>query len=516
MSTVPGKSVAAAPQKVVEALRANWWLSSAGLLLSFCASIVLVRVMAHELYAQYATITAMVSIATLLFEAGANSGLTRYLADAAKEEARATFYLGMKRRRWWAALGCSVVMIACGPWYARASDWGALGQQRWLFVLVAAVVVAGLLRLLAHYGLLALFEAKAALLLQQGFLVGRSLVLAGVALAGGGITALIGALVLLGFLEAYLVERRLWGLIGGERDPLPEGFLNKAQAFGALTVFDKACATLGSGSVLLLVFAPRYDAVTIALLALAVDLVGKLVSLTVLPMGNLVAPYLSQTSDDPLEQGIAVGRVLKLSSLLYGVSVSAGMLLLPDLVGMVYGERYAGAVLFVLVLLIPTAFENWVRGCCSPALLRNGRYRQLAAVNVVQAVATLATLVVASVQPLWQVLVLLGIARSLVATANLWLLSALLPPGSWKGPVLALGTGICAYMGGALAGSFINAPVPGVALKACAMGVMFWAGLRFVLARDADLARVTHKLAGARWRLPAWVLPKEELWEGKG
>lgn len=494
--------------KVVTALRANWWLSSAGLLLSFCASIVLVRVMSRELYAQYATLLAMIGLATLLFEAGANSGLTRYMKEAAEAKARATFYLGMRQRRWYAAFACSAALLVFGPMYAKASNWEALGLEPLLFVGVSAVVVAGLLRLLAHYGLLALFEAKSALLLQQGFLVGRALLLAAVAWAGGGIMALLAALLAVNVLEAFLVHRRLWSIIRKETGRLPPGFLNKAQGFGVLTVFDKACAALGSGSVLLLVFAPRHDAVSIAFLALAVELVGKLVSLTVMPMGNLVAPYLAHTSDE--SQGTAVAKVLKLSCVLYSASVSAGLLLLPGLIEFVYGQRYEGAVPFALVLLAPTAFENWIRGCCSPALLRNGHYRQLALVNVTQALVTLLSLYLGRNLPLVWILLIVGINRSLVAAINLVLIRRMLLPGTWRGPLWALGAGLAGYLGGATAGLLGSTPLNRLLLQAGGLGVFFWLGARWLFAQDCELGRIAHKLVGRRMRLPAWVLPRYE------
>ena len=40
----------AAPNKIISALHAIWWLNLAGLLLSFAASIVLVRTMPKELF----------------------------------------------------------------------------------------------------------------------------------------------------------------------------------------------------------------------------------------------------------------------------------------------------------------------------------------------------------------------------------------------------------------------------------------------------------------------------------
>ena len=154
-------------------------------------------------------------------------------------------------------------------------------------------------RVLAHYGLLALFETRNALLWEQAFLICRSILLAVIALLGGTLWHLVLGLLAISLADAVSADVRLWRLIRHERGILPPGFINKMFGFGLLTIFDKVCAALGNGTVLLLVLAPQQSATTIALLALAIDLVTKLVGVTVMPMGNLVAPYLSHTSDDP-------------------------------------------------------------------------------------------------------------------------------------------------------------------------------------------------------------------------
>ncbi|HEX8280011.1 MAG TPA: oligosaccharide flippase family protein, partial [Chthoniobacterales bacterium] len=375
-----------ASHKIISALHANWWLNLAGMLLSFLGSIVLVRAIPPELFAQYAAVLAIIGVATLVFEAGANSGLTRYLREASDWRAAGTFYLSMLRRRWIAALLCAVAVILLGPTYARGTQLGSAAAEPWVFICVAVVVAGTLTKLLAHYGLLALFESKTALLMQQGFLVLRSVALAGIGLFSGGLAGLLAALVAITLIEAILVQRRFWRLVRKDRAPLASDFVNKAQKFGLLTIFDKSAAMIGSGSVILLVLAPSHPATDLAFLALAVDLVGKVVSLTVMPMGNLVAPYLSQTGDEPALQGRAIARVLKLSSLLYAFSIGGALLLFPAFIPFVYSGKYDAAIPLVLLLLVPTALENWIRGCCSPALLRNGRSASLMKMNAVQAV----------------------------------------------------------------------------------------------------------------------------------
>jgi glycosyltransferase involved in cell wall biosynthesis len=63
-------------QKILSAVRGNWLLNAAGLVLSFCGSVVLVRAIPPGLYAQYAAVLAIVGVATLVFEAGAREAMS--------------------------------------------------------------------------------------------------------------------------------------------------------------------------------------------------------------------------------------------------------------------------------------------------------------------------------------------------------------------------------------------------------------------------------------------------------
>ena len=498
----------ATSQKILAAVRSNWWLNLAGVLLSFGASVVLVRAVRPELYAQYAAVMAIIGLATFIFEAGANGGLTRYLTEAGQQNARGTFYRRMQRRRWLAAIICGVALIAAGPRYARSAHFDSLAANPWLFLVIAGIVTASLVWLLAHYGLLALFEPKIALLYQQGFLVLRSFALALIALVGGTLLHLVAGLLAIQVLQAFLVDRRLWKLIGAERAPLPGAFVNRAQRFGLLTIFDKACALLGSGMVLLLVLAPHQSAVQMALLGLAVDLVGKLMSLTVMPMGNLVAPYLSQTGDAPEAQGLAAARVAKLSSLLYSFSVGAGALLLPWFVPAIYGVGYHDAAWLALLLLVPAAFENWIRGCCSPALLRTGRYRELMRVNVLQAVVTLAVLALVHRQPVASAILAVGAARAAVAALNLIAFRRIVPAGSGRVPLHGAFVGALACALASVCGPLLPLPAAACAVvQGLVFALVFYAGLRWLVFRDADTLHLARRIAGQRIKVLSLLLP---------
>ena len=502
----------AASHKIISALHANWWLSLFGLLISFAASVVLVRTMPKELFAQYAAVLAMIGVATLIFEAGANSGLTRYLAEAGKNGARGTFYRRMQRRRWLAAAICAVALVVFGPIYAAHTEYGILNAQPWIFVAIAAIVAATLVRLLGHYGLLALFETRPALLLQQGFQIGRSAGLALIALAGGGLAHLVAGLFALAILEAFLVHRRFWRIVSSERAPITGEFVNRAQRYGLLTVVDKACAMLGSGTVLMLVLAPQQSVVTMALLGLAVDLVGKLVSLTAMPMGNLVAPYLSETSDDAAAQALATSRVVKLSSLLYSFSIGFGVLVLPSFVATVYGADYRAAATAALLLLIPTAFENWVRGSCTPALLRNGRGRELMRVNVVQAVVTIATLLLVMRQSLPVAIIAIGVARASTSALNLGLLRRIVPVQTYLVPLQGVLVSAFAAALAFAAAKMLPLPELPRAVGASALfTALFYAGFRWVVLRDRDTLHLAHRITGHRARLLTRLLPPAPL-----
>jgi O-antigen/teichoic acid export membrane protein len=494
--------------KIVSALRANWLLNVVGLALSFAASIVLVRTLEPALFAEYSAVLAIVGLATFVFEIGANSGLTRYLHEASQHGARGTFYRAMQRRRFLAAALCALLLIALGPLYARSTEFSALADQRGLFLLIAAIVAATLTRLLAHYGLIALFETTTALLLQQGFQIARAVALAVIALSGGRLPHLVGALLVLALVEAVIVHTRLWRQLRGERAPMPPGFVASAQKFGLLTVLDKAAAMLGSGSVLMLALAPHHAVAQMALLGLAVDLVGKLVSVTVMPMGNLVAPYLSQTSDDAAAQALATGRVVKLSSLLYCFTIGLGALVLPAFVALVYGPGYREAAGIALLLLLPTAYENWIRGSCSPALLRNRRGRELMRVNGLQAIVTVVTLLLVVRQPLPIAVLAVGIARALPASLNLLLLRRIVPGRTYLVPLQGLLFAILAALIGSELARIL--PLPELArtvVAAALFTLLFYAGVRWLILRDADTLRLAHRLVGSRIKFLRQLLP---------
>lgn len=492
--------------KMVSAVRATWWLSAVGLVFSFSATVVLVRAMSPDLYAQYAAVLAIISLATLVFEGGANSGLTRYMAEAIRHEASGTFYRAMLWRRWILSAVLGAVLIVTGPVYARSTSFEGLAANPLLFVPITLIIIASLTRLLAHYGLLAMFEMRRALMWEKLFLVFRSTSLATVALFDGTLWHLVYVLLTIIIIESINLDFQLWRLIRQQRAALPQGLIGRAHTFGMVTIFDKSSAALGSGSVLLLVFARYHDAAQIALLALATELTGRVVSLTVLPMGNLVGPYLSQKSDDPAVQARAVALVMKLSSVLYCVSIGGAVIVLPPLVSLVYGSEYAQTVPLLLVLLIPTAFENWTRGSVSPGLLRAGHYRQLLTLNVIQAAGTMTAIMLVRHSDLTTALLAVGIVRSFGALLTLISSWKITDRSGFLLPACAvLATALCAFISFHAGACFALNGWMSALMNGLIYLILVMCALLMVARWDSDTLGIMERLLGARFT--RFVLP---------
>ncbi len=472
---------------------------------------VLVRAMSVGLYAEYCALGAMVGLATFLFEAGANSGLTRYLREAQGCGARERFYRRLLRGRVVAGVLCAGALWVLGPLYGGQTGMEALQGRGWMYAGIGLVAAGTLGRLLGHYGLMALFDVRRGLMLQQGFAVGRALVAAGLAWTGFGLEAVVGCWAVLVWVEAFCVHRCFLARVAGEDGPLPEGLLGRARVYGWMTILDKAGAMLGGGTVLLLVAAVRHEAASVAVLGLAFDLVGKCLGLTVLPMGNLVGPYLSRVGDGAEAQAEAAERVFKLSALLYACCISAAAVLLGHLVPVVYGGRYGAAAHWAVVLLVPSAVENWMRGCASPVLLRNGRYRMLGGLNVLQVAGSVLVLALCwrgSLQTL-----LLGVCwvRALLALCSLVFLRDLLSRASVGFAARAVALGGGAWGAGHLLGGWagFGAGMSAV-LGFVGWMVVFACGGCWLLSRDRDLGAFVTRFLGDGTAWPARLFVRRD------
>jgi hypothetical protein len=157
---------------------------------------------------------------------------------------------------------------------------------------------------------------------------------------------------------------------------------------------------------------------------------------------------------------------------------------------------------------VPTAFESWIRGSCSPALLRTGRYRELLRLNVLQAAVTLTVLALVRHQPLGSAILAVGGARSAVAALNLIAFRRLVPAGTGRVPWQGALVGALACALASLCGPLL--PLPAAA-RAVAQGLLFalvfYAGLRWLVFRDADTLHLARRLAGRRVKVLNLLLP---------
>jgi hypothetical protein len=174
----------------------------------------------------------------------------------------------------------------------------------------------------------------------------------------------------------------------------------------------------------------------------------------------------------------------------------------------VYGSRYEGSIALALLLLVPTALENWIRGCASPALLRNGRGTSLMKLNAVQAFVTITALVFVRHLPLeWVIIVVLGL-RAAVASFSLLLLRSLVPRGTYRVPLQAALIGTLSYCLTYAWGSFLPFSASSRAVvEGLSYTCLFYAGMRWLVLRDQETLHLAHRITGSRARLFARLLP---------
>ena len=145
-------------------------------------------------------------------------------------------------------------------------------------------------------------------------------------------------------------------------------------------------------------------------------------------------------------------------------------------------------------------------------LLRNGRYRELMRVNIIQAVVTLTVLAFVRHQPIEVALLSVGAARAAVAALNLIAFGKLVPAGTFRVPLQGAVVGT---LGCALAWAWgPQLPLPAAA-RAVVQGVVFalifYGGLRWLVFRDADTLRLAHRITGQRIKLLSRLLPATPL-----
>ena len=480
---------------MARALRSNGLLNLVGLGASFLASAWMVRSLDPGTYAQLGVVSAMVGVVGFVAEAGGNAGFSRFYREAESKGFASGFYSGMLRRRLCAGFLAGLLVACLGPWYAQWMAFPELRGNPWLFAGVGALCGTTLGKWLPHYGLMAMLEPGSALGLQHGFMVLRS-VFSGVAGAvGAGVTGVLGIWLGVALCEAWCFHWRFTARLPRDDAAPAPGFLREAVRYGLHSSLDKACAMLGGGGVLVLFFAARYGAGTraadLAYVALGYEVTGKILGLTVMPMANMVTPYLSRVAADPVQTARAGGGVCSLSALLYALSIGAAFLLTPLLVPLLYGHRMEPASALVRLILVPMAVEAWARGVVSPVLLRNGDPDTLFRLNTGQFLATVGSVWLTWGAELEDAVLWIGTVRGGAALCGLiWLRRHLAVGTLGRVGWIAGGTTLAAVAAEWVRRTNILAQWGG----ALVFAGLFLGGLGLLLALDSELRELVVRL----------------------
>jgi hypothetical protein len=129
-------------------------------------------------------------------------------------------------------------------------------------------------------------------------------------------------------------------------------------------------------------------------------------------------------------------------------------------------------------------------------------------VNALQAVVTLITLALVVHQPLPIAVLAVGLARAVPASLNLLLLLRIVPARTYLLPLQSfLFATVAAMVARELAGLLLLPELARAAAAASIFTLLFYAGLRWHILRDADTLQLAHRIAGSRLKLLRQLLP---------
>ena len=354
---------------ITSAARANLILAPTGLLLAILSSTLIARWLGPEIYADYATLTSILAWSILLADGGCNVGLGRYLQETRELDAQGTLYNSLQKRRWIIVSFYALVLMVAGPLWA---NYAQLPAERWgttTFLLLSLLCAATLHGQLANTALVSAFYHRKALLLSQIMMIVRALVLLVLAGLLRNPINLIIALIFLASIESFIMHRFAAKVYGASRAPLPKGLVFTAQKHGMVSQFDKLTTALSSGSFLLIVLAASQSRTDLAMLAVATDLLQKLLSVVGLPLSNLVLPILNDSRADPERHTRHVTRFAGLSVLLFATSCGAALTAMPTVIPLLLGEAYTPAIPLAYIWIVPLFIEAGARMVWGSALL---------------------------------------------------------------------------------------------------------------------------------------------------
>lgn len=430
---------------VLRAARANLLLAPVGTVLAVISSILVARWLGPGTYADYATLMALVTWLLILAESGCNTGLGRFLGEAAMLNARGSLYLSLQYRRWIIALILAISLVWLGPIWAKSAG---LSEERWQplsFVMVGMLAAVMLHGQLASSALLAAFRHKRVLMTNQLMTIARALVLGLLAGTLREPVVLVAALLSLAIVEAWILHRAAAAQIGHERGRLPLDMVNAAQQHGLVALFDKLTTALSAGPFLLLVLAGVHGRGELGMLAIAADLMQKALSVTGLPLANIVMPMLNESRSDAERFRRQVARLGGLMIALFAFAAGGIMALLPLGLPLLLGVSYKPAVPMTMLWLLPVFFEAGVRMIWGAALLALDQYRWLMRFNLLYGAVSLLVIFVAREMDLMVLLILLGVLRLLMSLALLGRAArlALLPAESRPVRVMTVAGAAC-------------------------------------------------------------------------
>lgn len=393
---------------ILGAARANALLAPLGACVALGAAVIVARVLQPEVYADYATLMALLAWLLILSEVGCNTGLARYLKDAANLRARLSLYRTLQRRRWICVIGITAAACFVGPLWAKSSGLDPIRWQAVNFFLVGILSGVMLHGQLAASALSTEFQHKRLLCLSQLTTALRAASLAALAAVLGEPMALITGLLLIATGESLLLHHMATKNFVDENELLPAGFVTAAQSHGLVSLFDKLSTSLAGGPFLLLILAGAYGRAELALLAIATDLLQKAISIAGLPITGLVLPLLHESRGDEVRFRHQLERLGGLVVSWFSIVTGAVAAFLPTGFPLLLGDQYSGAVSVALVWLCPLFVESAIRMVWGTALLTINEYRWLSVFNGTFALAVLTVVFFVRDQELLVLLMCLG------------------------------------------------------------------------------------------------------------
>jgi O-antigen/teichoic acid export membrane protein len=401
--------------KILSAAKANLFLAPIGVALAVLSSTFIARWFGPETYADYATLTSLLAWVLLLAESGCNAGIGRYLPEARQNQAEKTLYLTLQKRRWGIVVLWTGLLVFFGPLWA---DYSGLPPHRWdypAFLMIGILSGAMLHGQLANFALVSAFYHRNALLVSQIMMLVRAITLLILASFLREPIHLVMALIVLASIESVIMHRMVLKLYKKEDRPLEQTLATQAQKHGLVSQFDKLTSTLASGSFLIIALTASHERAELAMLAVATDLLQKLVSVIALPLSNLILPVLNDARQDKERYIKHVDRFSALTLLLFAIACGATAIALPSGIPLLLGQAYTPAIPLATIWLIPLFIEAGARMVFGSSLITLDYRKWVMAYNAVFGLLAVILLALTYKHSLTAILLALGALRCVMS-----------------------------------------------------------------------------------------------------